>query len=167
MSDGAAGATVSLVSLTGVCVLVAVAAFVTRYVGPRFEAFCARHPNRLVAALATAEDARLPLEAKERARRLFLNKLNSRQRRSWLVRRRFSVTSSTGRRYTIGAYRPFNIHAGDAVFCLQIHGAIPVYDKLLAQKLLIECDELLFLAKTNVRTFSPVWHAQIEAARRI
>jgi hypothetical protein len=103
------------------------------------------------------EDAGLPRDARRRARALFLEKLDRKQRWSWLLRRRFSVRGSAGRRYTISTYRPFNIATDDAVFCVQVNGRIPVYDKLLAQKLLIEADEMLFLAHANIRTQSRSW----------
>jgi hypothetical protein len=111
------------------------------------------------------EDAGLSREARRRARKLFLAKLDRRQRWSWLVRRRFDVRGSAGRRYTIAAYRPFNISTSDAVFCVQVNGRIPVYDKLLAQKLLIEADETLFLAHANMRTHSRAWETLAAAAR--
>jgi len=102
--------------------------------------------------------------AEDRARTLFLSKLTPAQRRSWLARRRFSVTAPSGARYTIAPYDPYNIRASDALFCLQVGGNTPDYDKLLAQKLLIECDETLFLAKANVRSYSVEWDARKEAA---
>ncbi len=102
--------------------------------------------------------------AEERARSLFLSKLAPAQRRSWLTRRRFTVTAPSGSRYTIAPYDPYNIRASDALFCLQVGGNTPEYDKLLAQKLLIECDEELFLAKANVRSYSVEWDARKEAA---
>jgi len=111
------------------------------------------------------DDAGIPREASRRARGLFLAKLDRKQRWNWLVRRRFDVRGSAGRRYTITAYRPFNISTDDAVFCVQVNGRIPVYDKLLAQKLLIEADETLFLAYANMRTHSRTWEMLAAAAR--
>jgi hypothetical protein len=118
-----------------------------------------------IAVLVWREDAGLPREARRRARGLFLSKLDRKQRWSWLVRRRFEVCGSAGRRYTIGAYRPFNISTADAVFCVQVNGRIPAHDKLLAQKLLIEADETLFLAHANMRTQSRAWEKLAAAAR--
>ncbi len=111
------------------------------------------------------EDAGIPRAASRRARALFLAKLDRKQRWSWLLRRRFDVCGSAGRRYTISTYRPFNIATDDAVFCVQVNGRIPVYDKLLAQKLLIEADETLFLAHANMRTHSRTWETLAAAAR--
>jgi hypothetical protein len=102
--------------------------------------------------------------AKAQARALFLSKLTARQRRSWLLRRRIVVCGSGGRRYTLCNYEAYNVHAWDAAFCLQVEGDMPAYDKLLAQKLLLECDEPYFLASANVRTFSSRWQHLIAAS---
>jgi hypothetical protein len=127
--------------------------------------FAASSVVAMIALAFTVEDATLPPASKRRARRLFLEKLDAKQRWNWFLRRRFDAVSAGGRRYTISAYRPFNIHAGDAVFCVQVNGRIPVYDKLLAQKLLIEADEQLFLAQANIRTQAARWEPLIAAAR--
>ncbi len=113
---------------------------------------------------AAGQDSAFDRAADARARALFLSKLCAAQRRSWLARRRVTVTAPSGSRYTIAPYDPYNIRASDALFCLQVGGNIPDYDKLLAQKLLIECDEQLFLAKANVRSYSRQWDARKEAA---
>jgi hypothetical protein len=104
--------------------------------------------------------------AEARARELFLSKLDAGQRRSWLLRRRFTVDAASGTRYTVVPYDSYNIRSSDALFCLQVAGHTPVYDKLLAQKLLLECDESLFLATANIRTYSNQWQPRREAARR-
>ena len=105
-------------------------------------------------------------QAEARARDLFLSKLTKKQRRSWLARRRFTVEAASGTRYTIVPYDAYNIRTSDALFCLQVAGITPVYDKLLAQKLLIECDEALFLATANIRTYCDAWQPRREAARQ-
>ena len=153
------------VCFTGAFALVTSAFILVRVVVPRVEGWCARRNNRVLAALAMAEDAHLPWEAKQRARKLFLSKLDEGQRRAWHLRRRFAAVAPSGRRYVIGSYRPFNIHTPGAAFCVQVHGNIPVYDKLLAQKLLIETDEQLFFARANVRSFSNTWEPLMAAAR--
>jgi hypothetical protein len=163
--DPAAVLAIAATSVAASIVLVAIVVTVAVFVVPRLEGWLARRSSPLLAALAASEDAALPWEAKQRARRLFLERLDEGQRRAWLLRRRCSVRSSTGRRYTLAPYRPFNIRSGDALFCIQVHGRIPVYDKLLAQKLLIEADEELFLARANVRALSPVWSLRVAAAR--
>lgn len=163
--DPVAVLAIAAVSVGAALSLVAIVVVFAAFCVPRFEGWCARHPNRIIAALASSEDAALPWEAKQRARRLFLEHLDEGQRRAWLLRRRCPVRASGGRRYTLSPYRPFNIRSGDASFCVQVHGRIPVYDKLLAQKLLLEADEELFLARANVRTLSPAWVPRIAAAR--
>lgn len=106
----------------------------------------------LILCALVAEDAALPRSAKARARRLFFSKLDTRQRLCWHLLRRIEVVASGGGRYTISPYQPFNIRRADTLFCLQVAGRIPVYDKLLAQKLLIEADEQRFIALANART---------------
>jgi hypothetical protein len=149
------------------CALALVGAVIAfaRVAWPRIEGWCARANHPLLRALACAEDARLPDAAKARARELFLAQLDERQRRSWHIRRRFEVVGAGGTRYTISRYRPFNVCTNDASFCVAVTGNVPVYDKLLAQKLLIECNEQMFLARANVRTFSRAWAPVLAAAR--
>jgi hypothetical protein len=107
-----------------------------------------------VAALVAAfsvEDLLLPLAAKRRAQRLFFANLDGEQRQNWNDTRSFEVVAASGRRYTISHYRPFNIHSEDTAYCIQVEEKIPVYDKLLAQRLLIAADERLFLSLANRR----------------
>jgi hypothetical protein len=163
--DPAVVFTIIGVSLSCALALIALALIVARQVLPRLEAWCARQDSRLLSALAMSEDAALPERAKRSARELFFAKLDDRQRRSWRVFRRFDVVTASGRRYSISRYRPFNVRSGDAIFCLQIEGGIPVYDKLLAQKLLLEADEQYFLARANIRTFSRSWDTVVTSAR--
>lgn len=105
----------------------------------------------LLFVVLTGEDFGLPAEAKERAKRLFLSKLDATQRRSWKFLRRFDVVAASGRHYTIKPYGTFNIRSGPDMFCVRVDGHMPSYDKLLAQRLLIEADEHLFLAIANRR----------------
>ena len=103
----------------------------------------------LVFVVMSSDDFGLPRAAKQRARELFFSKLTSSQRRSWLLRRRFEVVASSGRRYSIRPYGAFNVRCGDDAFCVRVEGRIPTYDKLLAQRLLLEADEPLFLSIAN------------------
>jgi hypothetical protein len=89
-----------------------------------------------------------------RARDLFLSKLNSSERRHWAHDRRLTIVGSSGRQYTMTPYEAFNIRAGKDVYCLRVLGPIPAYDKLLAQRLLVEADEQTFLATANKRTLA-------------
>jgi hypothetical protein len=104
--------------------------------------------------IVSDQDRALPVASRRRARKLFLSRLTTTQRVSWFVRRRFAAIGTSGKRYTIGAYEPFNIRANDGRYCLAVDGAIPAYDKLLAQKLLLEADESRFLALANHRPTS-------------
>lgn len=86
-----------------------------------------------------------------RAKELFLSKLTSAERRSWDRDHRLVVLGSSGRRYTLTRYESFNIRTGEDEYCLRVLGRTPAYDKLLAQRLLIESDEPTFLAIANRR----------------
>jgi hypothetical protein len=103
----------------------------------------------------SAEDIALPPSSKQRAYRLFLSQLNANQRASWLRYREFEVAAASGRRYTLSTYGPFNIRSRDEAFCLRVGDNVPVYDKLLAQHLLVRTDERLFLRLANSRRLSP------------
>jgi hypothetical protein len=165
MTEPLALATIVIVDIVAAAAIVAMLFVVTAATVPRVEAWCARRNNRLFMLLAPSDAAAFTPDAVERARDLFLAHLDPRQRRSWQHRRRFDVTAASGRRYTIGAYRPFNVSARDATFCVQVHGTVPSYDKLLAQKLLIEADEQLFLARANIRSVSQTWERLAFEAR--
>lgn len=125
--------------------------------------------NHLVVPAIDSWDGRrrdgISAAAERRARALFLSKLDARQRRDWVLRRRFRVRGSAGTPFVVSAYRPYNVRTDDAVFCLQVVGVAPAFDKLLAQKLLLEADEAYFLALANVRTYSNRWRPRVEAAR--
>ena len=153
------------VSVTSALLIVALVVISARLAFPLIEGWCARSNARLLTVFDWAEDAGLPYVSKQRARALFLSKLSVAQRRSWFLRRRFAVVASSGRCYTVSRYRPFNVRTPDALFCVSVAGPVPLYDKLLAQKLLLECDEQLFLARANVRTFSGAWSPLMAAAR--
>jgi hypothetical protein len=89
--------------------------------------------------------------SQRRAKKLFLSKLSAAERRWWSRHRRLTIVGSSGRRYILTPYEPFNIRAGNEAYCLCVRGRIPVYDKLLAQRLLVESDEPRFLAIANRR----------------
>lgn len=86
-----------------------------------------------------------------RAKKLFLSKLSDAERRRWSRERRLTVVGGSGRRYTLRPYEAFNIRAGSDEYCLRVVGWIPAYDKLLAQRLLLESDEAAFLVTANHR----------------
>ena len=86
-----------------------------------------------------------------RAKKLFLSKLGDAERRRWVAERRLTIVGSSGRRYTLTPYESFNIRADNDAYCLRVLGRVPAYDKLLAQRLLVESDEQTFLAIANWR----------------
>lgn len=86
-----------------------------------------------------------------RAKQLFLSKLSDAERYCWQHDRRLTVVASSGRCYTLRPYEAFNIRSGDDEYCLRVLGWVPAYDKLLAQRLLLESDEATFLATANRR----------------
>ena len=86
-----------------------------------------------------------------RAKRLFLSKLSEAERLRWAEDRRLTVVGSSGQRYTLLPYAAFNILTGEKAYCLRVLGRMPVYDKLLAQRLLVESDEQTYLALANCR----------------
>jgi hypothetical protein len=53
-------------------------------------------------------------------------------------------------------YESFNIRSDRYAYCLRVLGRLPAYDKLLAQRLLLECDERAFLTLANRRELRPV-----------
>ena len=115
----------------------------------------------LVVALAIAILFTFPVSERStspasrvRAKELFLSKLTPAERRRWLDERRLTVVGSHGRRYTLTPYATFNIRAGNDLYCLRVDGRLPAYDKLLAQRLLVECDETAFLAVANKRSLN-------------
>ena len=112
----------------------------------------------LAAAVAIAMLLTLPLSeatispvSRLRAKELFLSKLTDAERRSWAQERRLTITGSGGGSYTLTPYESFNIRAGKKAYCLTVVGRLPAYDKLLAQRLLVESDEQAFLATANRR----------------
>ena len=104
----------------------------------------------LLLALPVDEGTMSPV-SRLRARELFLSKLTDAERRRWENERCLTVVGSSGRRYTLTPYEAFNIRSGTQVFCLRVPARIPAYDKLLAQRLLVESDEQTFLAVANKR----------------
>lgn len=86
-----------------------------------------------------------------RAKRLFMSLLGEAERRSWAKHRRLTVIGSSGGCYTLMPYAAFNIQDGKDEYCLRVVGRIPPYDKLLAQRLLLESDEETFLQIANRR----------------
>lgn len=93
--------------------------------------------------------------AQSRAKELFLSRMSDAERRAWSRDHRLTIVGSSGRRYTMMPYDAFNIRAGREAYCLSVLGWIPDYDKLLAQRLLIEADERTFLIIANRKELAP------------
>ena len=100
-----------------------------------------------------AEERRV---ADERAEQLLLSCLTAEQRMAWRTRRCFYVILGSGRRYRFDS----NTYQGNvklvneadevlSSFCIHLRMGIPIYDHLLAQKLMLEADEQTFMRIAN------------------
>jgi hypothetical protein len=92
--------------------------------------------------------------ASERAKRLLMNNLSPDQRRDFQATGEFIVRTKTTA-YKITSTYNFNViqlnKKGEPLeaLCVRPVGDVPLYDQLLAQKLMIETDERGFLAAAN------------------
>ena len=118
-----------------------------------------RHAVALCASLAAR--AREREAARKRARSLLLSHLDDVQRHGLERHGAFCVTARSGHRYRIStSAAPFNVRDETTGFeyCLQFgfetSWSIPVEDLMLAEKLLLECDEAEFLATANRRSMA-------------
>ena len=94
--------------------------------------------------------------ARRRARALLRAHLSPAQREELERWAAFSVVAQSGRRYRITSVAPFNVRdeAAGNDYCLQFgyeSSGVPIEDLMLAEKLLLECDEAAFLATANER----------------
>lgn len=135
----------------------------------RWDSFRVRQPRRGVASYnywearrqAEAEVWRRREEARARSYRLLLENLSPRQRESFQLRRRFYVRANRRwRRYLIREGSQQNVWRtilGVPVigYCTTYNDDKPMYDLLLAQKLLIEKDERAF--KKSAFLFLPFY----------
>jgi hypothetical protein len=97
-------------------------------------------------------------DARARACELLREHLNETQREQFDRARSFIVVAQSGRRYRIRAAATSNVReeAEGVDYCMQFRTdpqclSIPVEDLMLAQKLLLECDEPQFLRIANKR----------------
>jgi hypothetical protein len=102
------------------------------------------------------QDSRL--DARTRARDLLREHLNETQREQFERAGSFVVVAQSGRRYRIRTATTSNVRdeAEGADYCMQFRSdpqclSIPLEDLLLAQKVLLECDEPQFLRIANKR----------------
>jgi hypothetical protein len=112
--------------------------------------------------------------ATQKARELLLSYLNDIQRAQFEKKGEFTVRSPWGTRFLIMAAGHLNIYRlgpGDkrlARYCVVVDAHVPVYDTMLAQKLLIETDPIKFHETANVFRMD-VWNAareQLQGDRR-
>jgi hypothetical protein len=113
--------------------------------------------------LADGQLRRVPMatpptpEAIEKSRLLLMRNLNEEQRAEFEALRYFRVWGSLGNRYRIEAHEHFNVNVewfgnveppAAVKFCLSpcagMGRLMPIYDAMLAQKLLLEADERRF-----------------------
>ena len=98
------------------------------------------------------EVVRFGREACERARGLLVNHMTLSQREDFERTACFDVIGSrSGARYTISTCRRINNVSteGRAWFCALFSPPLPIWDQALAQKMLIETDEIEYLAIAN------------------
>ena len=98
------------------------------------------------------------VQANERAVELLESNLSEEQSREMSKTGKFTVTASSGQRYLIDAKGgDYNVTSIDGAgvklidCCLDVGGDVPVADKVLVQKLLLEADEGRFLNIANTK----------------
>jgi hypothetical protein len=102
-------------------------------------------------ALARREEEYRRDNASWRAHELLLRHLTPNQREDYEWDKRFTVKTKRGHRYVIGQARCQNVLRVNKrgkpmrVYCVTVHGGVPMGDVLLAQKLMLESDEDHFL----------------------
>jgi hypothetical protein len=99
------------------------------------------------------------LDARARARELLREHLSETQREQFERAGSFIVVAQSGRRYRIRTATTSNVRdeTEGADYCMQFRSdpqclSIPLEDLLLAQKVLLECDEPQFLRIANKRS---------------
>jgi hypothetical protein len=99
--------------------------------------------------------------AQARALELLRSHLDQGQREEFDRSRSFVAVAPSGRRYRIRAATTFNVcdEGQRDEYCMQFRSdpdcrGIPVEDLMLAQKLLLECDESQFLRIANTRSIT-------------
>lgn len=86
--------------------------------------------------------------ANECAKRLLLSCLSPDQKREFEENKRFTVVAQSGQAYTVTTAASFNVKTDEWAFCAGPQG-VPVYDQMLAQKLMLETDEVRFIDAAN------------------
>ena len=88
-------------------------------------------------------------QARRRAEALLWAWLSPAQRKQYRRRRRFEVTTASGRRYRILPGGVVRLHPRGSAYCIEATSPVPVADEMLANKLLLETDERRFLATAH------------------
>lgn len=88
-------------------------------------------------------------KASNRAKELLLSCLDSKQKRDFLNNDYFTVKAKSGRKYRITRSLLFNVKCGGNSYCAGPKQSLPIYDRMLAQKCLLETDEKEFLRIAN------------------
>lgn len=98
------------------------------------------------------------ITAQARARELLRSHLDEAQRTEFDRSRSFIVVAPSGHRYRITAANTFNVQdeTEHSDYCMQFRSdpdcrGVPLEDLMLAQKLLLECDEREFIRIANKR----------------
>lgn len=104
-------------------------------------------------------------EVQDRAKKLLESHLDDDQLAEFKKRHRFRVTDENGLRYMVMYGSHGNVFRiaedGDKLLCLvnychvPLDEELPIYDQMLAQKLLIECDLTSFLSVANATVNAP------------
>lgn len=117
--------------LVAVATACSIAAFVVTFRSRRFE------DDPFISPVTPEEAA----QANQRAERLLISHLDNYQLRCWLERNYFCVTGSDGQQYFITHGYAYNVIVpGDGSYCAYPRGRLPLCDRILAQKMLIETD---------------------------
>lgn len=97
-------------------------------------------------------ETRIDLEvqkANEKAKELLLLCLDSKQKAEFLENESFTVKVKSGKRYKISKGIFANVKSGQNFYCIEPKQNVPIYDKMLVQKCLLETDEKEFLRIAN------------------
>lgn len=109
-----------------------------------------------LADIARREAEAVAKEAQERARRLFLEVLDTEQRQTFEKNQKFYLIGSDGERYEVDCTKHHqNVYQVDKEgkrkvgYCAYATGGVPLSDNHIVQKLLLETDAKAFLKVAN------------------
>lgn len=87
-------------------------------------------------------------QARERAEQLLVSCLSPSQRQQYEENSTFTVTGQSGEHYTIHSFSAYNVTSPTWSFCAGPQD-VPICDQMLAQKLMLETEEVQFLRIAN------------------